>query len=143
MRAFSLNCMYLSGIHAGIQTAHSHDELTIKYIINDLPKKDHVIQQRTTLLDWMLNHKTIIVKNGGMCSDLYKVLGFLMLNDNRIIYPWAAFYEEPGAVSLHEPALTNITIVLPENVYGEPEKYSSDKVEWHLFQMFCNVPNMK
>lgn len=114
LRAYSLNNMYLSGIHAGIQTAHSHHELALKYLVklNDNKNTDN---QKELLIDFLQNHKTIVVLNGGMHTNLLSFLSILNLYERDIDYPFAEFYESQEALN---GALTNITIILPEKIYA-------------------------
>lgn len=143
MRVYSLVCMYFGGIHAGIQAGHGNTELAEKYRrVGVNPETDMLAAQNVNYHLWASTHKTVIVKNGGMCSQLHDVKRHLELTDWHNPYPWACFYEEKGAVSMDTTALTCVSVILPDSVYNTPERYSSDNsVEWHLFQMFCNKPN--
>lgn len=104
MRCYHLCNFYLSSIQQGIQSAHSQMELFVKYEIDSL--------QKTSLVEWAKFHKTMIVLNGGMLSDMVKSLEFLNTDEN--IYPWAPFNESEEALG---GILTNIAIVLPEKIY--------------------------
>lgn len=117
LRTYSFNNFYLKGIHAGIQSAHSHDELTVKYlhpIITGLKKK---CEKSKLLVDCQSRHKTIVVLNGGMQSNLLELLAFLQEHESELKFPFAEFYESKDALN---GALTSISIVLPESIF----KYS-------------------
>lgn len=105
MRLYSVTNMYMAGIHAGIQTQHSTGELFAKY------RKDSV--QNHTIFEWVNDHKTTIVLNGGMHQDLVAVLNLLEeweKHDENEVIPFAPFYE-PGVNN----ALTSISIVMRED----------------------------
>jgi hypothetical protein len=62
--------------------------------------------------EWAEEYKTTILLNGGMDKNLSDLVGFLDHKDN--IYPWEFFRESAEALN---NALTNVSIVLPENIY--------------------------
>lgn len=112
MRCYHLNNMYLAGIHAGIQTAHTQHELAIKYL------GEHSAASRRSkelYRDWAENEKTIIVLNGGMAKHLLDFQQFLQDNESDLDLPWASFCEEEAALN---GAMTNVGIVLPEHLYA-------------------------
>lgn len=105
MRLYSVTNMYMSGIHAGIQTQHSTGELFAKY------REDSV--QKHTIFEWVDDHKTTIVLNGGMHQDLvalFELLEDWENHDKDEVIPFAPFYE-PGVNN----ALTSISIVMRED----------------------------
>lgn len=106
MRAYFFQNFYLQGIHAGIQSQHTTAEMFVKYSIGS--------EQHSMLFDWAINHKTTIVLNGGMQSDLLYIEDLLEYSK----FPWASFREERDALN---GALTNIGIILPEYVYNAPK----------------------
>jgi hypothetical protein len=114
LRAYSINNMYLSGIHAGIQTAHSHHELALKYLVT-LNGNKKFQKQKELLIEYIRYHKTIVVLNGGMHTDLLSFLSLLHSYEIDMDYPFAEFYESQQALN---GSLTNITIVLPEKIYA-------------------------
>lgn len=104
-RLYSIVNQYISGIHAGIQTAHAVHELFIKY-----PQGTN---SATNLLwDWAVRDKTIIVLEGGYQSNLEHI--FELAKAVKSL-PSAKFHEELDALN---GALTAITIVLPEYMYA-------------------------
>lgn len=117
LRTYSINNFYFSGIHAGNQSTHSHDELTVKYlhpIIDD--EGEHLNKKAVTMLkECQKLDKTMIVLNGGMQIHLEGFLNFLEENESKHDYPFAPFYEAPEATN---GTLTNISIVLPERIFA-------------------------
>ena len=110
MRCYHINNFYLAGIHAGIQSAHAQHELAIKYLGD---YSDATPQAKENYLTWAKLHKTIIVLNGGMQSDLISFKKLLETPENP--YAWSAFHESEEALN---GALTNLGLVLPESMYA-------------------------
>jgi hypothetical protein len=111
MRCYHLNNFYLSGIHAGIQSAHAQHELASKYLMAD--EGDVYEETLIQYEEWAKHHKTIVVLNGGMQKDLQGWVEFLTVNSHHL-FPWSAFYESMEALN---GALTNVALVLPEHMY--------------------------
>lgn len=105
MRAYFFGNMYLSSIQQGIQAAHCMTELFVKYL-----------QKSPTLHDWAVNHKTMILLNGGDMKALCDIRWLLEEDENS--YPWTFFEESVDALS---GALTCVGIILPEKVYEGAE----------------------
>lgn len=114
-RCYHINNFYLSGIHAGIQSAHAQHELAMKYLTPNGPIVKSPFHQPAIdgYVEWATNHKTIIVLNGGMQADLEKWVE--LLSSTSHAHAWATFHEAPEALN---GALTNIALVLPERIYG-------------------------
>lgn len=108
MRCYHFQNMYLSGIHAGIQTAHTQHELAMRYRPGH--SSPELIKKYT---NWAQNYKTIVVLNGGMANKLSDLELFLESPENT--YPWASFHESEEALN---GCITNIGIVLPESFYN-------------------------
>lgn len=117
MRCYHLNNFYMGGIHAGIQSAHAQHELMLKYVDPQSPvvKSPFWGAQVAGYLDWARNHKTIVVLNAGMQSNLEDWRLFLLNGAVSHGYAWAPFYEAEDALN---GAFTNIALVLPERIYG-------------------------
>jgi hypothetical protein len=111
MRSYHFNNMYMHGIHAGIQSKHAGDEITLKTLAANSETQGSYA--RDSYLDWMANHKTVVVLNAGMHGDLVKIDEFLTSQDNP--YAWGSFRESAYALN---HAMTNIAIILPEHIYG-------------------------
>ncbi len=109
MRCYHLGNTYLPGIHAGIQSAHSQHELAVKYLLT----ADCHAAQAEMYKEWLLNHKTMIVLNGGWQSSLQEWVKLLESQDHP--YAWTTFHEELDSLN---GALTNVAIVLPYHIYG-------------------------
>lgn len=139
MKAFSLNCMYFSGIHAGIQTAHCHDELALKFFLNYHLYDDlYIMEQKVNYIDWLDNHKVTVVKNGGYAINISDAKHFLEKNSDINHYPWTFFKESVAAAN---GIMTNVTIILPEKVYNKLPPFECD-FDTRLYHMFVNKPNM-
>lgn len=98
-RAYFFNNMYLQGIHAGIQSAHTIAEMMVAF-------PDHPL-----LKQWATIDKTIIVLNAGYSSVLEEFITLLMGSD----WPFAYFNESQEALN---GALTNVGVILPESIYN-------------------------
>lgn len=111
MRLYTFCNYYLSSLQQGLQTAHVVHELFNKY------KRREGEQQ---LFDWSLNHKTIIILNGGNCATLSDLKLFLDNEGND--FPFESFCEDQQSLN---NALTCVGIVLPERIYDAAEKIRS------------------
>lgn len=104
MRLYTFGNFYMSSIQQGIQAAHSQMELFTKY--------QETSDRKELLFDWAENHRTMICLSAGMNTDLEDLLTFMDNCDNP--YPWSFFNEAPESMN---SMLTNIAIVLPEDIY--------------------------
>lgn len=105
-RLYSIVNQYISGIHAGIQTAHAMHEMFIKHPPQGSSNADELVWQ------WAVSDKTIIVLDGGYQSNLERI--FELMQGCRSL-PSAKFHEEQAALN---GALTAVCIVLPEHMYA-------------------------
>ena len=105
MRAYFFGNMYLSSIQQGIQAAHVTHEFFTKY-------KGDVDPVASILWEWALNHKTMILLNGGYAEALEDLHAFFESPSNPYPYTW--FHEEKASLN---GALTSVGIVLPEKIY--------------------------
>jgi len=118
MRCYHFCNFYLSGIHAGIQSAHAQHELAVKYLKDGYDPEAEIHSEWThaanaqKYVNWAENHKTMILLNAGMQGDLLKIESMLEADKNR--FPYASFREDEYALN---GALTNICIVLPYQMY--------------------------
>lgn len=108
MRCYHFCNMYLGGLQAGLQSAHTQHELALKYLAGD-----RTGTAACGYLEWAQLHKTVILLNGGMAKQLLELEAFLTENDHG--YAWASFREEQDAIN---GAITNVGIVLPERMYA-------------------------
>lgn len=115
MRCYHLCNMYLSSIQQGIQSAHAQMELFNKYVPanHNRGSENCTPDKYNQAFDWSINHKTMIVLNGGYLKTMENALELLTQYDNP--YPFAPFYESKEALG---GILTNIAIVLPEKIYS-------------------------
>jgi hypothetical protein len=104
LRLYTFINFYLSSIQQGIQTAHIVHELFNKYKFSSQTCALHIDE-------WALNHKTIIVCNGGGTIDLKAGIAIAEASQ----YAWAPFYESGDCLS---GALTGFGIILPEVIFS-------------------------
>ena len=116
MRFYAFGNMYLAGIHAGIQTAHTVHEMFVKY--NSVDDDD---LKKRILFSWAEDHKTTVVLNGGMQSNLEELYNFF--NSPANPYPFAKFHEADFSLN---GALTNVGIILPEKIYEAAKALRKD-----------------
>lgn len=116
MRLYTFCNYYLSSLQQGLQTAHVVHELFNKYPDNDCLRGDTGSQLR----DWSLDHKTIVILNGGNCLTLTELDLFLRNTDNK--FPFESFCEDGQSLNF---ALTCVGIVLPARIYEAAEKIRS------------------
>lgn len=107
-RLYSIVNKYISGIHAGIQTAHAAVDLVHKcsQSLRPTAKANQLCDQ------WAAKDKTIIVLDGGSQSNLERIFELMQACGSL---PSAKFHEEEAALN---GALTAICIVLPEYMYA-------------------------
>lgn len=114
LRLYTFVNFYLSSIQQGIQSAHVATELTNSY-------RSGRGQAAKLLRAWEEHGKTMIVLNGGMACDVsnsYETALTWTSPGKQPRYPFAAFYEEPGAIHQSRRAMTAWGIVLPPEVYN-------------------------
>ena len=104
LRLYTFINFYLSSIQQGIQSAHIVSELYTKY-------KFSSAGCALNIDEWALNHKTIIVCNGGGTADLKAGMAIAEASQ----YAWAPFYEAPDCLS---GALTGFGIILPDVIFS-------------------------
>ena len=107
MRFYSFTNYYLSSIQIGIQTAHALGEMVAKYqILSNGASK--------VCYEWLHNHKTMVLLNGGNSQDL-RDLWTLLSDERNTFFPVSKFSEDEQSL---DGALTCIAIVLPEELYS-------------------------
>lgn len=124
MRVYTFNLFHLSSIQQGIQAGHAADELTVKYVLKNTKHKKAVS-------NWLKNHKTIILLNGGTSQKMESILELLNRKDNP--FPFAEF-KEPDMYN----CMTSIAVLLPEKLYsGEIVGYSDWEAEFLKVKNSC------
>lgn len=113
-RMYCIVNQYISGIHAGIQSAHAIVELMEAY--NRPANTSEELDAHYLLKCWREKDKTIIVLNGGYQSVLQD---FLTQVKSVGDLPVGAFREEWEALN---GALTAVAVVLPEYIYNPEYK---------------------
>lgn len=111
-RCYHIANMYLPGIHAGIQSAHSQHEFAKKYAFPVLDGKSPC-KGLTTYREWVDNHKVIVCLNGGMAMHLEGLVELMKSEQNDL--PWVEWRESEEALN---GAITNVGIVLPKRIYA-------------------------
>jgi len=109
MRLYSFTNMYMGGIHAGIQTAHVIHTMQRKYELKGS------LDKKAILDEWLDNHKTIYVLNGGNQASLQWLYRELTEYSALLSLPIGKWHE--GKEDLNG-AMTAACIVVPEYVYN-------------------------
>ena len=111
-RCYHISNMYLNGIHAGIQSAHSQHEFARKYAFPAMDGKAPC-KALKTYREWAENHKVIVCLNGGMSMHLEALVDLMKHEQNDM--PWVEWRESEEALN---GAITNVAIVLPDRIYS-------------------------
>lgn len=119
MRFYAAGNYYLSSIQQGIQAAHALGEMVAKYT-DDFPEENTAV----TMFEWLNNHKTMVLLNGGnhaALNDLYT----LLTDPRNTEFPVSKFHEDEQSLA---GMLTCVAIILPERLYAaewiKPTQYS-------------------
>lgn len=115
LRLYSFCNFYLSSIQQGIQTAHLVQELNNKYLDATSPKK-------TMLYDWGQFHKTIIVLNGGIASDIENTYSQLEQYCEGNTIPFAKFHEDQKSLS---GTMTCCGLIVPDELYESVDFFTA------------------
>lgn len=105
-RMYCIVNQYISGIHAGIQSAHAIAELMAYHAYAGN------VNQKVLTSQWAELDKTIIVLDGGYQSNLQRIYELACDVDSL---PCAKFHEEEAALNR---ALTAVAIILPQYMYS-------------------------
>lgn len=116
MRFYAMGNYYLSSIQQGIQAAHALGEM-----FNQYPYGDSPAGQR--LRDWSLNHKTMVLLNGGNGANL-RDLWTLLSDERNTDYVVSKFHEDDQSL---DGALTCVAILLPERMYDAEKVFPNRK----------------
>lgn len=109
-RLYTFTNMYLSDIQRGIQSAH-----LVHQLFEDYVKVSGTHTEGTEVLwDWTLNHKTMIVLNGGYASELYSIYDRIAEVSGWLGLPFAMWHESDEAL---EGAATCVGVVVPNYIY--------------------------
>lgn len=136
LKAYFFQNMYLQGIHAGIQSAHTLATMFTTYTSESREKYE-------MLHEWANSYETIVVLNGGNSGNLHWIADLLSCSDNYM--PWACFCESEDALN---GALTNIGIIVPEKYWKTKIKdlentdcYTSWELEFMEVLQSCRLMN--
>ena len=122
MRAYFFANSWLSGIQKGLQSAHVVAEMASSLTAADIDLES------SDFLDWMRDHKTIVILDGGSHNDLRTLAAVFNDKDNPFV--WDCFSEDEESLN---GAMTCVGIILPERIYEtakilrEGPPYDSDK----------------
>ncbi len=119
MRGYFFGNFYLSSIQQGIQATHALARMFSKY------RFDNAV---LPIYDWVENHETLILLNGGDALALEDMTYVFNTDDNP--YSWGYFNESKDALN---SAITSVGIILPEKIYMGAEYYK--------FRNFANWSN--
>jgi hypothetical protein len=114
LRFYSFCNFYLSSIQQGIQSGHALGELVVKYRSTEGPHSVWSRRLRLAVIDFLENHKTWVVLNGGAHQDIEEFFTFLDNNKFSIPVPFASFYEDEASLG---GIMTCVGLILPEEFY--------------------------
>lgn len=111
LRLYTFVNFYLSSIQQGIQSAHVVHELFLKY-----PTEGADFGAGEMLWSWAENHKTMIVLNGGMNTDIQEIFYIMeQLEHTHLgIMPFVGFREDEKSLG---NILTSVGVVVPQRLY--------------------------
>lgn len=124
MRAYFFGNFYLSSIQQGIQAGHCLGEMVVGYGCKPITPPYFEFRQNVEihapqanmLATFLASHKTFILLNGGMQSDLQELAMFFKRGelDYDNMFPYGYFNEEKDALN---ESMTCVGIVLPKRIY--------------------------
>jgi len=106
MRLYSFVNYYLSPLQHGLQTAHCVGDMSVAY--------KHNTPQHEVYVDWVTNHKTIIICNGGNSLQLDELYCKLRAWGEKFGLPVVRFNEDEQSLN---GALTSVAMVIPAQYY--------------------------
>lgn len=106
MRYYTFTNFMLSSIQQGIQPAHCIADTFIKY--------SQPSQERDYLLDWAVNHKTMICLNGGNADGIRQIYSRLHTLCGDLQLPYCMFREDQQSLDL---TMTCCGLVVPAHIY--------------------------
>jgi len=116
MRVYVFCHSFLSGIQKGIQAAHSVAEL------------GHMAGDSGPYVDWVKNHKTLILLEGGSTLDLIKIRDSLYSEDpQNPPYHFAAFHEDADSLN---GSMTAVAVSIPNNIAVAIGDYRSERFQY-------------
>lgn len=114
LRYYGFCNYYLSQLQCGLQTCHVVSEMSV------MPTPDYT--------DWAVNHKTIILLNGGNQKALEDLLEYL--NNFNFHFKFEHFREDGDSLN---GCMTAVGIILPARIYNyNPETDVLDGFELDL-----------
>lgn len=105
MRYYGFSNYYLSSLQVGLQNAHCIAEMSTRYRLQTA--------LHTQYQNWALDHRTIILLNGGNQVALHELLTYFDADENP--YAWDYFEEDEQSLN---GCLTCVGIIIPEEIYN-------------------------
>jgi len=121
VRAYFFVNSALSGIQKGLQVAHCVAEMSNE----DL--EDVAVDEKGKFEAWRLDHKTIIVLEGGFHADLHDITG--MIRDGDHSFHWDCFSEDEETMN---EMMTCVGVILPERIYEAAKRVRETRVNLEL-----------
>lgn len=122
LRLYSFVNQYLATIQQGIQTGHMTDEMSAKYLIDG--GVCDITPASKMYIDWLKNHKTYIVLNGGDSELMYIEALHLKAYCIQLNLPFGTF-NEPGCNGM----MSCYGAVIPEK-YFDAQKAIDNSYFW-------------
>lgn len=117
MRYYGFGNYYLSSLQQSLQAHHVGMEMINDYIFNvSMFEQDDISMQVAAIKEWSVNHKTIVLLNGGNSKDLAELHDFFKAGakTQQNNFPHAKFHEDEQSLC---GALTSVGIILPAYIY--------------------------
>jgi hypothetical protein len=128
MRCYFFTNMYMSAIHAGIQSQHSGQRLCNKYGMgfNGEQNPTAIAEYKS----WAKDHETSILINAGHQINLERLINLLESSEGNEKKAWASFNETKDALN---GALTSVAVVLDEKIYSYAREFGP------IFEKYFNL----
>lgn len=125
-RAYFWGNFYLSSIQQGIQALHCVSEMFCEYPLD--AQDDDVLRKSHMLHDWAMDHKTVVVLNGGDQAALQEIFANLSVDENDL--PYAGWNEDRRALN---DCLTCVGIIVDEKIIANVEEVRQARKERRKF----------
>ena len=125
-RLYSFANYYLSGLQAGLQTAH---------VVSEMFDRNIIFGQMTDVAqvysDWARHDKTIIIVNGGNSLGIKTLADQLSFLGEQLGLPVAHFREDEQSLN---NAYTTAGIIVPEKYYNTKYVMGTDIATHHTYE---------
>lgn len=119
-RFYGFGNYYLSSLQQGLQAAHAVGNLCVGFKTNT--------PQHAIAYEWALNHKTMVLLNGGNSDSLANIhIKLQYFAEKGMTLPFTDFHEDEASLN---GALTYVGIIIPSVIYESAQQLrnSVDKV---------------